>query len=420
MSISGEKAEVDASAHIPAGSEPRAATASPTATPSATDLNAMHGIPLFDVKKQLSLLRPEIDRRIAEVIGSGVFINGPQVREFEAKLTEFAGCAHAVGVSSGTHALQIALMAEAIGPGDAVFLPAFTYTATAEVPLLLGATPVFADVDTDTFNLSVADLERRIALVKQDGRLRPRAVIGADLFGLPADWPAIEAICAREGMLALDDAAQSFGAELDGRRIGRHGHATTLSFFPTKTLGAFGDAGALLTDDGARAETYRKIRSHGERARYEVERIGVNGRIDTIQATILSAKMALLEAELAERRRIAAVYDAILEGRVGLQRAQPGAVNAYGLYTIRLPDIAVRATVQAALSAQGIGFGVYYPKPMHHQLAYARIHQDAISGGPPALPNSEALCSQVLSLPMNPYMSEGDAERVAAIVGAAA
>ncbi|MBN9450086.1 MAG: aminotransferase class I/II-fold pyridoxal phosphate-dependent enzyme, partial [Bosea sp.] len=211
----------------------------------------MHGIPLFDVKKQLSLLRPEIDRRIAEVIGSGVFINGPQVREFEAKLTEFAGCAHAVGVSSGTHALQIALMAEAIGPGDAVFLPAFTYTATAEVPLLLGATPVFADVDTDTFNLSVADLERRIALVKQDGRLRPRAVIGADLFGLPADWPAIEAICAREGMLALDDAAQSFGAELDGRRIGRHGHATTLSFFPTKTLGAFGDAGALLTDDGA-------------------------------------------------------------------------------------------------------------------------------------------------------------------------
>lgn len=380
----------------------------------------MHAIPLFDVKRQLSLLRADLDRRIAAVIDSGLFINGPEVYELEDKLAQFAGCAHAVGVSSGTHALQIALMAEGVGPGDAVFLPAFTYTATAEVPLVLGATPIFVDVEGETFNLSVADLEYRIALVKADGRLRPRAVIGADLFGLPVDWPAVEAICARENMLALDDAAQAFGAELNGRRIGRHGHATTLSFFPTKTLGAFGDAGAILTDDEGRAEIYRKIRSHGEgRTRYEVERTGVNGRIDTIQATILASKMALLEEELIQRRHIAAAYDAALDGHVGLQKARPGAVNAYGLYTIRLPDTSVRTRVQEALSAQAIGYGVYYPKPLHVQPAYSATHRGSIRGGAPALPVSSALCGQVLSLPMNPYLSVADAERVASTVIAA-
>lgn len=380
----------------------------------------MHAIPLFDVKRQLSLLRADLDRRITAVIDSGLFINGPEVYELEDKLAQFAGCAHAVGVSSGTHALQIALMAEGVGPGDAVFLPAFTYTATAEVPLVLGATPIFVDVEGETFNLSVADLEYRIALVKADGRLRPRAVIGADLFGLPVDWPAVEAICARENMLALDDAAQAFGAELNGRRIGRHGHATTLSFFPTKTLGAFGDAGAILTDDEGRAEIYRKIRSHGEgRTRYEVERTGVNGRIDTIQATILASKMALLEEELIQRRHIAAAYDAALDGHVGLQKAQPGAVNAYGLYTIRLPDTSVRTRVQEALSAQAVGYGVYYPKPLHVQPAYSATHSGSIRGGAPALPVSSALCGQVLSLPMNPYLSVDDAERVASTVIAA-
>lgn len=380
----------------------------------------MHPIPLFDVKKQLSLLRTDLDRRIAAVIDSGLFINGPEIYELEDKLAEFAGCAHAVGVSSGTHALQIALMAEGVGPGDAVFLPAFTYTATAEVPLMLGATPIFVDVEAETFNLSVTDLEYRIALIKEDGRLRPRVVIGADLFGLPVDWPTVEAICARENMLALDDAAQAFGAELNGRRIGRYAHATTLSFFPTKTLGAFGDAGAILTDDEARAGVYRKIRSHGEgRTRYEVERTGVNGRIDTIQATILSAKMDLLEHELRQRRSIAAAYDAVLDGMVGLQKAQPGALNAYGLYTIRLPDTSIRTRVQEALAARQIGYGVYYPKPLHMQPAYHTTHMNSIRRGPPALPVSSALCAQVLSLPMNPYMSVTDAETVASIVIAA-
>jgi dTDP-4-amino-4,6-dideoxygalactose transaminase len=377
-------------------------------------------IALFDVKAQQALIRAELDRRIAAVLDSGRFINGPEVAELEEKLAAFAGVAHAVGVSSGTDALQIAMMAEGIGPGDAVFLPAFTYTATAEVPLVLGATPVFVDVDAATFNIDVADLEARIAAVKKDGRLRPRAVVGVDLFGLPADWPAIEAICAREGMFALDDAAQAFGAALHGRRLGGWGGAAALSFYPTKTLGAYGDAGALLTNDAARAETFRMLRTHGEgRTRYEVERTGMNGRLDTLQATILCAKMGLFEGELAQRRRLGAAYDAVLAGRVGVQVAQAGAENCYGLYTIRLPDAAARARVQQALAAQQIGAGIYYPKPLHHQPAYAAAHAGCIAGGPAPLPVSEALCHQVLSLPMHPYMSEADAARAAGAVLAA-
>jgi dTDP-4-amino-4,6-dideoxygalactose transaminase len=377
-------------------------------------------IPLFDVKAQQALIRAEIDRRIAAVLDSGRFINGPEVAELEERLAAFAGCGHAVGVSSGTDALQIAMMAEGIGRGDAVFLPAFTYTATAEVPLTLGATPVFVDVSAATFNIDIADLEARIAAVKREGRLRPRAVIGVDLFGLPADWPAIEAICAREGMFALDDAAQAFGAALKGRRLGRWGHATALSFYPTKTLGAYGDAGALLTDDADRAALYRSLRTHGEgRNRYEVERTGMNGRLDTLQAAILLAKMSLFETELAARRRIGAAYNAALAGRVGLQATPAEAEHAYGLYTIRLPDAASRARVQQALAAKQIGSGVYYPKPLHHQPAYAAHHAGAIAGGPPPLPVSEALCHEVLSLPMHPYMSEADAARVAEAVLAA-
>ena len=374
-------------------------------------------IALFDVKAQQALIRPELDRRIAAVLDSGRFINGPEVAELEEKLAAFAGCGHAVGVSSGTDALQIAMMAEGIGPGDAVFLPAFTYTATAEVPLVLGATPIFVDVSSQTFNLDVDDLERRLDAVKRDGKLKPRAVVGVDLFGLPADWTEIEAICAREGMFALDDAAQAFGGSLGNRRLGCWGQATALFFYPTKTLGAYGDGGALLTNDPDRAELYRSLRTHGEgRTRYAVERTGMNGRLDTIQATILIAKLGLLEGELEQRRRIGAAYDAALSGRVGIQATPKGVESARGLYTIRLPDAVTRTRVQAALSAQQIGSGIYYPKPLHHQPAYAEHHAACITAGPAPLPVSEALCDQVLSLPMHPYMSEADAQRVSEVV----
>lgn len=366
-------------------------------------------ISLFDMAAQQALIRPEIDRRVAHVLSSGRFINGPEVAEFEGALASFAGCAHAVGVSSGTDALQIAMMAEGVGRGDAVFLPAFTYTATAEVPLVLGATPVFVDVDAETFNISIPDLEARIAAVKAEGRLRPRAVVGVDLFGMPADWPAIQAICAREGMFALDDAAQAFGAALHGKRLGCWGGAAALSFYPTKTLGAYGDGGALLTDDPGRAELYRSLRTHGEGGhRYEVLRTGMNGRLDTIQAAILLCKMALFGQELADRARVAARYRARLEGRVGLQRVDAGMDSAWGLFTIRLPGEAQRAAAQAALKAAGIPSAVYYPKPLHHQPAYRAAH----GAGMAPLPVSEALAGQVMSLPMHPYLTDAQVDRV--------
>lgn len=380
-------------------------------------MTAPRPIALFDMKAQQALIRAELDRRFAAVLDSGAFINGPEVREVEAKLAEFAGCAHAVGVSSGTDALQIAMMAEGIGRGDAVFLPAFTYTATAEVPLVLGATPVFVDVDPVTFNLDLADLRRRLATVRAEGRLRPRAVVGVDLFGLPADWPALEAICAEHGMFALDDAAQAFGAALHGKRLGRWGHAAALSFYPTKTLGCYGDGGALLTDDADRAELYRQLRTHGEgRTRYEVLRTGMNGRLDTLQAAVLLCKLPLLEDELAARTRIAAAYAEGLRGLVQVPVSVEGAEHAWGLYSVLLPPGADRGRVQEVLKAAGVPSGIYYPKPLHHQPAYAAAHAGSIAGGPPPLPVSEMLCGRILSLPMHPYLTEDEVSRVVAAI----
>ncbi len=380
-------------------------------------------IALFDIQAQQALIRADLDRRIAAVLDHGRYINGPEVEELEGRLAAFCGQGvHCVGVSSGTDALQIAMMAEGIGPGDAVFLPAFTYTATAEVPLVLGATPVFVDVEETSFNLDLADLERRVALVRAEGRLRPRVVVGVDLFGLPADWPAILDICRREGMFALDDAAQAFGAALDGVRLGAWADATALSFYPTKTLGCYGDGGALLTRSAERAELYRSLRTHGEgTTRYEVLRTGMNGRLDTIQAAVLLAKLRLFEDELAARGRIGALYDSLLkESGIGVQAARSaGAVNARGLYTVRLRDRAERDRVAAALKAQGIPTGIYYPRPLHRQPAYAEAHRTAIAGGAPPLPVSEALAERVLSLPMHPYLSTAQVERICAVLIAA-
>ncbi|MCW8085992.1 DegT/DnrJ/EryC1/StrS family aminotransferase [Sabulicella glaciei] len=367
-------------------------------------------IALFDMQAQQALIRGEIDRRVAHVLSSGRFINGPEVAELEAALAEFAGCAHAVGVSSGTDALQIAMMAEGIGRGDAVFLPAFTYTATAEVPLVLGATPVFVDVDPESFNIDLAYLRRRVEAVAKEGRLRPRAVVGVDLFGLPADWPAIEALCAEHGMFALDDAAQAFGAALHGKRLGRWGGAAALSFYPTKTLGGYGDGGALLTDSAERAELYRSLRTHGEGGhRYEVLRTGMNGRLDTLQAAILLCKMTLFGRELEGRSAVAARYRERLAGRVAMQRVDAGMESAWGLFTLRLESAEQRERAQAALKAAGIPSAIYYPKPLHHQPAYRAAHAET---GAAPLPVSEALSGQVLSLPMHPYLSEAQVDRV--------
>ena len=374
----------------------------------------MTPIPFLDLKAQQARIAPELRRRLDAVLAHGQFILGPEVAELEAALAEFCGAAQCVAVSSGTDALQIALMAEGIGPGDAVFLPAFTYTATAEVPLLLGAVPVFVDVDPRTFQIDPGHLAARIAAVRAAGRLRPRAVIGVDLFGQPADWPALGAIAAREGLFTLDDLAQSFGATLGGRKLGAMADATATSFFPSKPLGAYGDGGALFTESAERAALFRSLRTHGEGAsRYEVLRTGMNGRLDTLQAAVLLAKLTVFREELAARERVAAFYDRHLHNLVEIPARVPDSRSAWAIYAVLLRDAAERARLQEGLREAGVPSAIYYPRPLHHQPAYRAAHDGS------ALPVSEALAERILALPIHPDLTEADTARVCAAMAAA-
>lgn len=371
-------------------------------------------IPFLDLKAQQARLGPQLRQRLDAVLAHGQFILGPEVAELEAKLAAFCGASYCVTVSSGTDALQIALMAEGIGRGDAVFLPAFTYTATAEVPLLLGATPVFVDVDPRTFQIDLNSLEARISEVKRAGKLRPAAIIGVDLFGQPADWPGLRAIAQKEELFTLDDCAQSFGGALQGRRLGREADATATSFFPSKPLGAYGDGGALLTESAERAALYRSLRTHGEgTTRYEVLRIGMNGRLDTMQAAVLLAKLEVFEAEITRREEIAKIYDAELASIVTTPARVPESQSAWAVYAILLADNAAREHAKTVLQGAGIGHAVYYPRALHQQPAYAACHDGA------ALPIAEELGSRILALPIHPDLTDTQAHRVAATLRAA-
>jgi dTDP-4-amino-4,6-dideoxygalactose transaminase len=371
-------------------------------------------IPFLDLKAQQARLGPSLRARIDAVLAHCQFILGPEVAELEQSLAAYCGAAHCVAVSSGTDALQIALMAEGIGRGHAVFLPAFTYTATAEVPLVLGATPVFVDVDPHTFQIDPADLARRIASMKAQGQLKPRALIGVDLFGQPAPWPALRDIASDEKLFLLDDCAQSFGASLSGRKLGREADATAVSFFPSKPLGAYGDGGALLTDSEDRAALYHSLRTHGEGAsRYEVLRTGMNGRLDSLQAAVLLAKLEVFDAELAARERIASLYDAHLPPGVVAPARVPDSSAAWAIYAVLLPDSATRERVQAALKADGVPTAIYYPKPLHHQPAYRPYH------GGNKLPVSEDLATRIMALPIHPDLTDDQAHRVCAALAAA-
>jgi dTDP-4-amino-4,6-dideoxygalactose transaminase len=365
-------------------------------------------IAFLDLKAQQARVGPALRARLDGVLAHGQFVLGPEVAELEGRLAEFCGARHCVTVSSGTDALQIALMAEGIGRGDAVFLPAFTYTATAEVPLLLGATPVFVDVDARTFQIDLGSLEARIADVKRAGGLRARALIGVDLFGQPADWAGLNVIAAREGLFTLDDCAQSFGASLRGKRLGTAADATATSFFPSKPLGAYGDGGALFTESDERAALYRSLRTHGEgTTRYEVLRIGMNGRLDTMQAAVLLAKLDVFEAEIAMREEIAGIYDAALSGVLEIPARVPESSSAWAIYSVLLPDAETRDAAQAALKAAGIASAIYYPRPLHRQPAYAGCHDGV------ALPVAEALGERILALPIHPDLTQAQARRVA-------
>lgn len=363
-----------------------------------------------DLAAQQARIRDRIDRRIAAVLDHGGYIMGPEVAELEAALAAFAGVKHCLTCANGTDALQLALMALDVGRGDAVFVPSFTFAATAEVVPMTGAVPVFVDIDPETFNMDAGSLGRAVESARAAG-LRPAAVIPVDLFGLVADHDAIGDIAYAEGMRVIADAAQSFGAEYDGRRAGSFGDIATTSFFPAKPLGCYGDGGAILTEDADLATVIDSLRVHGKGAeKYDNVRVGMNSRLDTIQAAILLEKLAILPDELDARQRIADAYDAALGNVVCVPRVAEGCRSAWAQYTLRLPPGADRAGMMDRLKAQGVPSAIYYPKPLHRQTAYRDFPTD-----PAGLPISEAAAETVLSLPMHPYLG---APEIAAVVEA--
>jgi UDP-2-acetamido-2-deoxy-ribo-hexuluronate aminotransferase len=380
---------------------------------SATALSLAAGssrIPLFDLQRQRARLDADIKARIDAVLTHGQFILGPEVDLVEKRLATFAGAAHAIGVSSGRDALMIALMAMGVKAGDAVFVPAFTIAATAGAVASIGASPVFVDVDADTFNMDPADLERAVEETMAAGRLTPRAVMPVDLYGLPADYPAIAKVAAAHGLQVLADSAQSFGGWIGDARVGALAPITATSFYPTKPLGCYGDGGAILTESDELAEAVRMIRSHGRQGTGDAAVVlGLTGRLDTLQGAVLLAKLDVFTEELRRRKEIAAAYSAGLESLVTVPRIPEGYESAFALYTIRVAD---RDGVRARLEEKGIGTGLFYRFALHQHPAFKDF--DGRS-----LPVSEMLANEVLSLPIHPDLRDDEVERVIAAVIAA-
>ena len=369
-----------------------------------------------DLKKQYQQLKPQMDAAIQQVLHDANFISGKQVAQLEEKLAEYVGVKHCITCGNGTDALSLVMMAWDIKEGDAVFVPDFTFFASAEVVSFEGATPVFVDVDERTFNLDPDQLEKAIAVAKQQGKLRPRAVVAVDLFGQPADYERIEAICKEHGLLLLEDGAQGFGGSIGERRACSFGDAATTSFFPAKPLGCYGDGGAVFTNDDQLDELLRSLRVHGKSpvSKYDNVRIGVNSRLDTLQAAVLGVKLdAFASYELESVNRAAQMYSEYLGEATKTPVVPEGFGSSWAQYTILLKDEAQRQKVQHALKEQGIPTMVYYPKPMHLQGAFDQLEQ------PVACPVTESLCQRVVSLPMHPYLSEEDIRFVSNAVKAA-
>jgi dTDP-4-amino-4,6-dideoxygalactose transaminase len=374
-------------------------------------------IPFIDLAAQQARIRPKIEAAIARVLAHGAYVMGPEVRRFEDQLAAFAGAAHAVSCANGTEALALPLMAWEIGAGDAVFCPSFTFAATGEVIPWIGASPVFVDILPDTYNLDPAKLEAAILAVKAEGALTPRAVIAVDLFGQPADYPAIAEITRRHGLKLIADSAQGFGCTLNGVHPIAWADVATTSFFPAKPLGCYGDGGAMLTNDAWLAERLDSLRVHGKATASDIAgktfdhdpkylnmRVGLNSRLDTLQAAILIEKLAIFADEIEARGRIAARYNEALAGSVSQVPAViAGGVSTWAQYTIEHHD---RDGLAAHLKAQGVPSAAYYPMPMHRQHCYA------VYPRPGGLPVSEAKAETVLSLPMHAYLDEDVQNRI--------
>ncbi|MFK3774611.1 DegT/DnrJ/EryC1/StrS family aminotransferase [Pseudomonas sp. NPDC089406] len=359
-------------------------------------------IEFIDLKAQQALIKEKIDAGIQAVLAHGQYILGPEVAELEERLAAFVGSKHCISCANGTDALQIAQMALGIGPGDEVITPGFTYIATAETVALLGAKPVYVDVDPRTYNLDPAKLEAAITP-------RTKAIIPVSLYGQCADYDAINAIAARHGIAVIEDAAQSFGATYDGKRSCNLTTIACTSFFPSKPLGCYGDGGAMFTNDDELAKVLRQIARHGQDRRYHHIRVGVNSRLDTLQAAILLPKLAIFETELAQRQQVAARYAQLLEQQgIAAPFVAPGNSSAWAQYTVQVDD---RDSVQAQLKAAGVPTAVHYPIPLNQQPAVKDEHT--------SLPVGDAIARKVMSLPMHPYLGETDQQAICAALAAA-
>jgi UDP-2-acetamido-2-deoxy-ribo-hexuluronate aminotransferase len=370
-----------------------------------------------DLAAQLATIRESVDQRIKAVLDHGNFILGPEVKELEKKLADFAGVKNCISCASGTDALLLPLMAYGVGPGDVIFTTPFTFIATAEVISLLGATPIFVDIDPDTFNLDPAMLRQAIDDLKSgkkptpqfpDG-LKPKGIIAVDLFGLPADYDAINAIAREHGLFVIEDAAQSFGAGYKGKMAGSLADVAATSFFPAKPLGCYGDGGAVLTDDDNLADIIESLRVHGKgEHKYDNVRIGINGRLDTLQAAILLAKLEIFSREIEMRQQVAARYSAGLKGSVKVPHVPDGYTSAWAQYSI-ISDH--KKELMGRLQETKIPTAVYYPRPLHLQTAFANLGYAEGS-----MPVSEQASATIFSLPMHPYLCKEDQDRITACI----
>ena len=368
-------------------------------------------LPFIDLKYQYSLIRDEIHAGIDRVLESGHYILGAEINELEKQLAEYAGVKHALACSSGTDALLMALMALGIGPGDAVFTTPFTFFATVETIALVGATPVFADIDEGTYNIDPAKLEEAILKVEREGKLKPKAVIPVDLFGLTADYKAIKPLADTHGLAIIEDACQAFGAvDPSGKRAPSLGTIGCTSFFPAKPLGCYGDGGAVFTDDDDLYDKLYSILVHGRSAedRYNNVRLGLNARCDTIQAAVLLAKLKLFPGEVEMRQVVADRYRAGLKGLVSVQTIPEGCVSVYAQFCPRSPKF---AEIQAALKAADVPTARYYPIPMH--LLGATEYLGYKKGD---MPVSEACAADIFALPMHPYLKAEDIDRICGVI----
>ena len=367
----------------------------------------------IDLGAQYKTLKSEIDARIGTVLGHGHFIMGPEVAELEHRLAEFVGAKRCLSCANGTDALQLLYMTYGVGAGDAVFCTDITMIATIEPACMLGAAPVFCDIEPDTYNISAASLERQINAVKAEGYYRPKAVVAVDIFGNPCDYEAIEAVCEKHGLRLIEDAAQSFGSSYRGRRCGSFGAGAITSFFPAKPLGCYGDGGAIFTGYDMIAQICDSLRTHGKGpgGKYANTRIGVNSRLDTIQAAILLSKLDIFPSELEKRQKAADYYNEAFRGKFVTPFVAEGSQSAYAQYVLLAGDSAERDAAIERLNAAGIPNMIYYPAPMHSLLVFAQANSYGET-----FPNATDYCARTFSLPFHPYLTKEEQDRVISAV----